>query len=152
MSQIPYMQAIGCLLFAAQISRSDICYAVNLLSRFSSNPDKAHCEAVKRVMRYLKRATEQDLIYKKNLEDIIVGYFDADWAGNLDDRHSTTGYIFIIQSAEISWMTKKQKTFALSSTEAEFMAITAAIQESVWLKRLESELNPSINVNMTLLR
>lgn len=99
----------------------DICYAVNLLSRFSSNPDKAHCEAVKRVMRYLKRATEQDLIYKKNLEDIIAGYFDGDWAGNLDDRHSTTGYIFIIQSAEISWMTKKQKTFALSSTEAEFM-------------------------------
>lgn len=104
----------------------DLCYAVNLLSRFSSNPGKAHWEVVKRVMRYLKYAAEQALIYKNNLEDNIVGYFNADWAGILDDRHS------------------------LSSAEADFMAITAAIQASVWLKRLESELNPSININMTL--
>lgn len=150
MSKTPYMEAIGCLLYAAQVSRPDIYYAVNILSRFGINPGRAHWEAVKRIMRYLKGTIEQGLIYKKNLEEDITGYCDADWAGSLDDRHSTTGYVFIFQSAAISWSTKRQKTVALSSTEAEFMAITAAIQESIWLKRLEKELNPNNNVNMVL--
>ena len=97
MSKIPYMQAIGCLLFAAQISRPDICYAVNLLSRFGTNPGKAHWEAVKRIMRYLKGTIDKGIIYKKQKDDEIKGYCDADWAGNVDDRQSTTGYVFMYQ-------------------------------------------------------
>ncbi|XP_059217634.1 uncharacterized protein LOC131994774 [Stomoxys calcitrans] len=131
MSKVPYMQAIGSLLYAAQVSRPDITYAVNILSRFSTNPGRAHWEAVKRVMRYLKGTATVGLEYKFDVEISIVRYCDADWAGNTDDRQSTTGYIFIYQSAAISWLTKKQKTVALSSTEAEFMSLTAAMQESV---------------------
>lgn len=150
MSEVPYMQAIGCLLFAAKISRPDICYAVNLLSRFGTNPGKPHWEAVKRVMRYLKGTLDRGLVYKQQPDDNIEGYCDADWAGNVDDRQSTTGYVFVHQSAAISWATKKQKTVALSSTEAEFMAITAAIQESVWLKRLEADLCPGSKNRITI--
>ncbi|XP_059221503.1 uncharacterized protein LOC131996073 [Stomoxys calcitrans] len=136
MSQVPYMQAVGCLLFASQVSRPDITYAVNMLSRFSKNPGKAHWEAAKRVMRYLKGTLDSQLVYRADLkESNIKGYCDADWAGNIDDRQSTTGYVFLHQSAAVSWATKKQKTVALSSTEAEFMSLTAAIQESVYLKK-----------------
>lgn len=150
MSKVPYMQAIGCLLYAAQISRPDICYAVNILSRFSSNPGKPHWEGVKRIMRYLKGTIDKGIVYKMKPNDELKGYCDADWAGNLDDRKSTTGYIFTYQSGAISWNTKKQKTVALSSTESEFMSITNAIQECVWLKRLEAELNPSCKIGITL--
>lgn len=67
----------------------------------------------------------------------LTGYCDADWASDLDNRHSTTGYIFKMQGAAISWMTKKQKTIALSSTESEFMSIVGAIKEAIWLIQLE---------------
>lgn len=151
MVNVPYMQAIGCLLFAAKISRPDICYAVNVLSRFSNNPGKPHWEAVKRVMRYLKGTINKALVYQKQANDSIRGYCDADWAGDVDDRQSTTGYVFIFQSAAITWVTKKQKTVALSSTEAEFMSITAAIQESIWLKRLDAEINPESKNNILIM-
>ena len=150
LSNIPYMQAIGCLLFAAQLTRPDICYAVNFLSRFGTNPGKPHWEAVKRVMRYLKGTIDKGIVYRKEPQDSMKGYCDADWAGDVDSRQSTTGYVFVYQSGAISWSTKKQKTVALSSTEAEFMSLTAAIQESVWLKRLEAELNPNSNKSMLL--
>ncbi|XP_059223384.1 uncharacterized protein LOC131997099 [Stomoxys calcitrans] len=151
MSQIPYMQAVGCLLFASQVSRPDITYAVNMLSRFSKNPGKAHWKAAKRVMRYLKGTLDSQLVYRADLkESNIKGYCDADWAGNIDDRQSTTGYVFLHQSSAVSWATKKQKTVALSSTEAEFMSLTAAIQESVYLKKLEMELNPKIEEAMKI--
>lgn len=139
MRDVPYMQAVGCLLFAAQISRPDICFAVNMLSRFSGNPGKAHWNAVKRVMRYLKGTINKGLVYNGESSDII-GFCDADWASDIDSRRSTTGYVFIHQGAAISWGTRRQRTIALSTTEAEFMAIVAAIQESIWLKRLEKEL------------
>ena len=139
MEKIPYMQAVGCLLFAAQITRPDICFAVNMLSRFSSNPGMPHWTAVKRVMRYLKGTLDKCLVYNGSSSE-IVGYCDADWASDVDSRRSTTGYVFLHQGAAISWGNRRQKTIALSTTEAEFMAIVAAIQESIWLKRLEEEL------------
>lgn len=140
MKNVPYMQAVGCLLFAAQITRPDICFAVNMLSRFSENPGKAHWNAVKRVMRYLKGTINKGLIYYTGKCSEITGYCDADWASDIDSRRSTTGYVFTHQGAAISWGTRRQRTIALSTTEAEFMAIVAAIQESIWLKRLEKEL------------
>ena len=142
MSKIPYMQAIGCLLFAAQISRPDITCAVNLLSRYCTNPGKPHWQAVKRIMRYLKGTLNLGIVYEKEPDGNVKGFCDADWAGSVDDRQSTTGYIFIYQNAAIYWATRKQKTVALSSTEAEFISLTAAIQELVSLKRFELEISP----------
>lgn len=69
----------------------------------------------------------------------MIGYCDADWAGDQDERRSTTGYVFLMQGGAVSWATRRQPTIALSSTEAEFMSMVAAIQEALWLKRFESE-------------
>ena len=79
------------------------------------------------------------LVYNGSSSE-IVGHCDADWASDVDSRRSTTDYVCLHQGAAISWGTRRQKTIALSTTEAEFMAIVAAIQESIWLKRLEEEL------------
>lgn len=91
------------------------------------------------------------LTYRKDSNDQMLGYCDADWAGDQDERRSTTGYVFVLQGGAISWATRKQPTIALSSTEAEFMSMVAAIQEALWLKRFESELfadaTPSIQLN-----
>lgn len=149
MEKVPYMQAVGCLLFAAQITRPDICFAVNMLSRFSENPGKAHWNAVKRVMRYLKGTIDKGLVYNGKSSEIL-GFCDADWASDIDSRRSTTGYVFVHQGAAISWGTRRQRTIALSTTEAEFMAIVAAIQESIWLKRLEKEVVADAEKSMVL--
>lgn len=135
MGKIPYREAIGSLLYLAQITRPDINYAVNLLSRYSTNPGKGHWQAVKRIFRYLKGTSLLGITYGKVIHD-VVGFCDADWAGDLDKRKSTTGYIFIMNGGAISWSTKKQPTVALSTTEAEYMSVVAATQEAIWLKCL----------------
>lgn len=149
MSNVPYEQAIGSLLFAAQVTRPDICFAVNLLSRYSKNPGHGHWAAVKRIMRYIKGSLNKKLVYYR-VGNSLAGYCDADWASDLDERKSTTGYIFTFQSGAISWSSKRQSTIALSSTEAEFMAMVSAIQECNWLKRLEIELVPNAEISMVL--
>lgn len=140
MASIPYQEAIGCLMYAAQITRPDISFAVSMLSRFNTNYGKAHWSAVKRVFRYLKSTLDMKLTYRRDVEGEMIGYCDADWAGDHDERRSTTGYVFVHQTGAISWATRKQPTIALSSTEAEFMSIVAAIQEALWLKRFECEI------------
>ena len=109
------MQAIGSLLFAAQITRPDISYAVNLLSRYGTNPGKAHWAAIKRVFRYLSGTIGKKLVYEHKPSEIL-GYCDADYAGNLDTRQTTTGYAFLFQGAALSWASKLQKRITLSST------------------------------------
>lgn len=80
------------------------------------------------------------LTYRRDDKGELVGYCDADWANDPDERRSTTGYVFHLQGGAISWATRKQPTIALSSTEAEFMSLVAAIQEATWLKRFEGEI------------
>lgn len=140
MAKIPYQEAIGCLMYAAHISRPDICFAVSVLSRYNTNYGPAHWSAVKRVLRYLKGTIELKLTFRHSGFGEMVGYCDADWAGDLDKRRSTTGYVFQAQGGAISWATRSQPTIALSSTEAEFMSMAAAIQEALWLKRFEREI------------
>ena len=150
MKEIPYQEAVGCLLYAAQISRPDICFAVSMLSRFNVNYGQAHWTAAKRVLRYLKGTINTKLVFHADGHDEIVGFCDADWAGDLDMRRSTTGYVFVAQGGAISWTTRRQPTTALSSTEAEFMSMVAAIQEALWLKRFECELFLMTNKVITL--
>lgn len=135
MANVPYEQLIGCLQFAAQVTRPDICFAVNLLSRYKANPGKAHWGAAKRILRYLKGTINKRLVYTST-QTQIQAYCDADYASDLDQRKSTTGYVFMFQGSAISWNSKRQKTIALSSTESEYMSVVAAIKEAVWLRRL----------------
>lgn len=140
MASIPYQAAIGCIMYAAQISRPDISFAVSALSQYNNDFGKPHWMAVKRVLRYIKGTIDVKLTYRKDETGEIIGYCDADWAGDRNERRSTTGYVFQLQGGAISWATRKQPTIALSSTEAEFMSLVAAIQEAIWLKRLEGEI------------
>jgi hypothetical protein len=95
----------------------------------------SHWMAVKRILRYLKGSLELKLSLGGN--DIsMVGFCDADWAGDTNDRQSTTGYVFFVGRGAISWKCKKQPTIALSTTEAEYMATSQYTKEAIWLRQL----------------
>lgn len=144
LKDIPYQEIIGCLLYLSQGTRPDITYIVNSLSRFNSQPTNEHWMALKRVLRYLQATMHMKLVYKRNVDERISGYCDSDWASDTEDRRSCTGYIFLFQGAAISWNSKKQQTIALSTTEAEYMALASAIQEALWLKQLADEFQPEL--------
>ena len=144
MSRVPYASAVGSLMYAMVCTRPDIAHAVGLLSRFMSNPGKEHWTAVKRVFRYLRGTSDYGLCYqgRTGLEIMldIRGFVDADWAGDLDQRRSTSGYVFSLFGGAVSWMSKRQSVVALSTTEAEYIAATHASKEAVWLQRLCSSM------------
>ncbi|GBP64177.1 Retrovirus-related Pol polyprotein from transposon TNT 1-94 [Eumeta japonica] len=135
----PYQQAIGSLLYVAQGTRPDISFAVNTLSRFNKNPTAEHWNAVKRIFRYLQGTKDLKLTYTKDGDENITGYCDADWASDVCDRKSCTGYTFLLQGGAISWRSHKQQTVALSTAEAEYMAMSSAAQEALWLQQLHAE-------------
>jgi hypothetical protein len=126
---------VGSLIYLT-ITRPDIAFAVGLVSRFMQAPTKSHLDAAKRILKYVSSTLDLGLFYKKDSEFVLHGYTDADMGGDLDDRRSTSGYVFSCGSASVSWCSKKQDSVSLSSTEAEYKASSLAAQECVWLRRL----------------
>ena len=136
-----YQQAIGCLTYVSTATRPDITAAVSILSQYMSDPSKDHWLGIKRVLRYLKGTLTFGLKYVPGENDCDAhGYSDANWAGDVDTRRSTSGYIFKVADVTISWSSKKQSTVAKSTTEAEFVALSQASQEAIWIRRLLSDL------------
>ena len=133
---ITYQSIVGSLLYAAITTRPDIAQAVGVVSKFCANPTQSHLTAAKRILRYLKGTVYLGLSYKKCADGNLIGYSDADWAGDVDDRHSTSGNVFLLAKGAVSWLSKKQATVALSTAEAEYVALSAATQEAIWLRRL----------------
>jgi hypothetical protein len=117
-------------------TRPDISYFVIVLSQFMAKPHESHWNAAKAILMYLKGTLDYGIKYTDAYNFELTSYSDSDWAGNLDDRRSTTGYVFSIGSGVVSWSSKKQPTVSLSSTEAEYKALCAATCEVVWLRRL----------------
>ncbi|KAJ8463851.1 hypothetical protein ONZ45_g17438 [Pleurotus djamor] len=139
--EIPqYAAAIGSLMYAAIGTRPDISYAVQCLSQFTSNPSPEHWTAVKRVLRYLNGTRDQSITYTRDTPIELSGYANADWGSNPDDRKSITGYVFRLGDEPITWSARKQPTIALSSMEAETMALSSAAREAIWLRNLLTEL------------
>lgn len=137
MMNIPYRQAIGCLMFLSNVTRPDITYIVNYLSRYVTCYDKEHWIAVKTVFRYLRGTINYGILYNGLCEDKrLCGFSDSDYAGDLDTRRSTTGYLFTLAGGAITWGSIRQRTVALSTTEAEYMAVCEAVKEAIWLKQL----------------
>jgi len=97
--------------------------------------------AVKRIMRYLKGTIDFGLCYNKGLSDECLGYSDSDWAGDIGDRKSTSGYVFQICGTAVSWRSRKQSCVALSTAEAEYIALANAAQEAIWIQQFIGELN-----------
>ena len=137
--QAEYQSMVGSLLYIAMGTRPDIAQAVGAVSKFCSNPTEAHKTAVKRIFRYLKKTINLALKYCKDGKP-ITGFSDADWAGDLDDRHSTTGNVFLLAGGAISWLSKKQAVVALSTSEAEYVALSLAAQEAAWLQKMLTDL------------
>ena len=131
--RLRYQSAVGSLMYAMLGTRPDIAYPVAKVSQFSMNPNITHWTAVKRIFRYHAGTTNRGLYY--GLEGIGKGFTNADWGGG-DDWKSIGGFAFLLNGAAISWNSKKQATVALSSTEAEYMALTQATKESIWLQQL----------------
>ena len=131
-----YQMAVGCLLYLSSRTRPDIAHAVGMIARYSSKPTVQHWTAVKRIFRYLKGSINFGLVYSKNKATECIGYSDADWAGDARDRKSTSGYCFYMNGALISWRSSKQPCVALSTAESEYVALSAATQEAIWLNRL----------------
>jgi hypothetical protein len=136
----PYQEAIGSIMYAAQGTRPDITFAVGALSRFNNSHGKAHWNAVKRILRYLRHTVNRKLTYRKDSADELCGFSDSDWGGDKSDYKSTTGYVFLLSGAAVSWIAKKQPTVAKSTTEAEYMALSMAASEAIWIKGLYREL------------
>nr|GEY78011.1 retrovirus-related Pol polyprotein from transposon TNT 1-94 [Tanacetum cinerariifolium] len=131
--------AVGSLMYAMVCTRPDIAHAVGVVSRFMSNPGREHWEAVKWLLRYLKGTSNMTLHFKGK-DVILTGYPDADLGGCKDSYKSTTGYVFTVGGTAVSWMSKLQKSVALSTTEAEYMAIAEVTKELIWLKNFLKEL------------
>lgn len=130
------------MLYAARVTRPDIAYAVQALSRHLQSCGPKHWEAAKRVLRYLKGTRELGLKFSAsgNINPVLVGYSDADWGGDPTTWRSTTAYLFQLAGGAISWASKLQNTVALSTAEAEYMALCSAVQEAVYLRRLLADL------------
>ena len=130
-----YQSAIGSLMWPAVHTRPDISYSVGVLSRYCSNPGPTHIQLVKQIFRYLAGTLTIGLTFSAASLDELIGYTDSDWAGTVDGRKSTGGYVWMLSGCPISHQSKQQPTVALSSCEAEYMAITEAGKEALWCSR-----------------
>ena len=133
MEKVPYRSAVGSLIYLVTGTRPDLAVATGEVAKYCNNPGLQHWAAVKRILRYLKGTVNLGLLFNPK-NSTLVGYSDADWAGDLDSRRSTTGYLFEIGGVPVSWKSKRQATVALSTAEAEYMALSAATQEVIWLR------------------
>ena len=121
------------------VSRPDAAYTVGVLSQFVQNPTRIHWEAVKRVIVYLGSTKNLWLTFGGVSDRTVVGYCDADWASQ-PHRHSISGYSFHVGNGAVTWSSKKQQIVALSSTEAEYVSLTHAGKEALWLRTLFREM------------
>ncbi|CAH2016809.1 unnamed protein product [Acanthoscelides obtectus] len=147
--KLPYRELIGALTYLSLGTRPDISFAVSYLGQFNNCYTKEHWTAAKRVLRYLKGTIDHSIVYQR--EDMnLRGFVDAEWANCPDDRHSYTGFSFILSGGPVSWESKKQATVALSTTEAEYMGTTEAAKEAIYLGKFMTELGFERLANVTL--
>jgi len=124
---------IGSLLYLTA-SRPDIFFSVCLCARFQSDPREPHLTVVKRIFRYLKGTTNLGLLYKKSSDYKLVGFCDADYAGDRIERNSTSGNCQFLGENLISWASKRQATIALSTAEAEYISAASCCTQLLWMK------------------
>lgn len=137
----PYRQLIGCLMYSTQTTRPDLCASVGYFSRFQGNASDVHYTGAKRILRYIKGTADSKLVYQHQpTSSILVGFADSDWGGDKNDGKSTSGFVFKVFGNTVSWLSQKQPTVSLSSTEAEYLALAKGICEAKWLRTLLVEI------------
>ncbi|XP_040361647.1 secreted RxLR effector protein 161-like [Rosa chinensis] len=131
-----YKQVIGSLMYLT-VTRPDLMFVVSLVSRYMEKPTELHMQAVKRILRYLRGTTDLGVCYKKGGKaGELVAFSDNDYAGDTDDRKSTSGYVFLLSSGAMAWSSKKQPVVSLSTTEAEFISAASCACQAVWMQRV----------------
>ena len=143
-----YRQIIGSLIYLVH-TRPDICYAVNALSQFMCEPKHIHMVVVKHILRYVQGTIAYGLRYTASGGLMLHGFTDSDWMGSTVDRKSTSRYCFSLGSTMISWSSRKQGSIAQSTAKAEYIVVSVAGKEAVWLRKLlsdlfNSELEPTV--------
>ena len=136
----PYSTLIGSLMYLASCTRPDIAQAVGALARYMANPTTAHWTAAKHVLRYLSGTTDYGIVFTPSNSQ-LTAFCDANHAGDIDTRRSTTGYVFILNNGAITWSSRLQPTVAASTTEAEYMAAAATVKEALWLRKILTDLD-----------
>lgn len=139
-----YKQIVGNLMYLTA-TRPNLMYVVGLISRYVERPTEIHLQAAKRVMRYLKGTINFGILYSSKGLGELLAYTASDYAGDLDDRKSTSGYVFLLGTSAISWSSKKQPVVTLSTTEVEFIAAASCACQGVWLRRILNQLGQSQN-------
>ena len=132
-SQLQYTQVLGSLMYIMNCTRPDLAYSVSRLSRYSHNPGRDHWDALVRVLQYLKHTMAYGLHYTK-YPPVLEGFCDANWISNHNEGKSTSGYVFTLGGAAVSWKSSKQTVNTRSTMEAEFVALDKAAEEAEWLK------------------
>ena len=133
-----YQSLVGSLQYAALGTRPDIQFAVSSVAKYSSNPNQSHLTAALRILRYLKK-TKHFVLWYQHSTDKLIGFSDADYARDVDDRHSTSGYVFIFCNGAVSWYSGKQKSIITSTAQAEYVALSHASKEALFLRQLFTE-------------
>ena len=141
--EVPYLSAIGALMYLAGHTRPDISFAVNLLARYSSSPTRRHWNGVKHILRYLQGTQDMGLFFSNESKADLVGYADAGYLSDPHTSRSQTGYLFTCGDTAISWRSVKQTLTATSSNHAEILAIHEASRECVWLRSIIQHIRSS---------
>ena len=139
---LPYAQLVGSILYLSTITRPDLAYAANTLSRHLSKWNEDHWKAAKHLLRYIKGTRDLKLQFNGNTGTSmpVHAFADADYGGDLETRKSTTGYLFMAYGGPVAWKSRRQPTVALSTTEAEYMATSNATRQAIWIKQLLQDL------------
>ena len=132
-SQLEYSRVIGSLMYLMSCTRPDIAYAVSKLSRYTSNPGSDHWKGITRVLRYLRYTRSYGLHYTR-YPAVLEGYSDANWISDMKDTKSTSGYVFTLGGAAVSWKSSKQTCISRSTMESEFIALDKCGEEAEWLR------------------
>ena len=144
-----YQKLVEILIYLSH-TRLDIAYAVSVVSRFMHAPNESHMKVVYRILRYLKSSPGKGFYFAKNVNLEVMGYGDADWAGDKSDGKSTLGYFTFVGGNLITWRSKKQKLVSRSSAKAEFRGMVHGVCELLWVKRVLRDLSIGVKEAMNL--
>ena len=135
-----YMSMVGSLNYLQTKTVWGLAFPVSLVSRYMTNPNQTHLDAVLQIFRYLLGTPDRGLFFRKDGDSTLRGFVDSDWGGDTDTGKSTTGWVFTLAGCPISWSSQRQKTVSSSSTEAEYIAASDACKEAIWLKGFHNEI------------
>ena len=145
--EVPYLSAIGALMYLANYTRPDIAFSVNLLVRYSSAPTRRHWNGIKHILRYLRGTTDMSLFYLRESKQQLLGYAYAGYLSDPYKGRSQTGYLFNCNGTTISWRSVKQTMVATSSNHSEILAIHEASRECIWLRSMIQHIRESCGLS-----